>query len=155
MDEPYFKKSCQRTLFVQLHQHVKLHMSKDRNLALIPNKMYVASEINKNIRDSRQTSLFIKNFLQICLIWITQRHKWLDTAQFLIYPLSEPTNVDSYHSNYPNEWFLLSHIRGSAVVLRDQIHKELGHTIDPNQFMIKKHSKSINSRGEQGSCSVD
>ena len=62
-----------------------------------------------------------------------------------------------YHSNYPNEWILLSQIRGSVVVLRDRIHKELGHTIDLNQFMIKlgKQSKSIKNRGEQGSCSVD
>ena len=52
---------------------------------------------------------------------------------------------------------LLSQIRSSVVVLMDHIHKELGHTIDPNQFMIKlgKQSKSINSRGKQGSCSVD
>ena len=71
--------------------------------------------------------------------------------------MSEPTHVDWYHSNDLKEWFLLSQIRGSVVVLSDQIHKELGHTIDPNQFMSKlgKHSKSINSRGEQGSCSVD
>ena len=29
---------------------------------------------------------------------------------------------------------LLSRIRGSIVVLRDQIHKELGHTIDLNSL---------------------
>ena len=59
--------------------------------------------------------------------------------------------------NNCKEWLLLSQIRDSVVVLRDRIYKELGHTIDPNQFMIKlgKHSKSINCRGEQGSCSVD
>ena len=62
-----------------------------------------------------------------------------------------------YHSDYPNEWILLSQIRGLVIVLTDQVHTELRNTIDPNQFMIKvgKHSKSINSRGEQGSCSVD
>ena len=30
------------------------------------------------------------------------------------------------HSNYPKEWFILSQIRGQVVVLRDQIHRELG-----------------------------
>ena len=32
-----------------------------------------------------------------------------------------------YHSNYPKEWFILSQIRDSVVVLRDRIHRELGN----------------------------
>ena len=47
-----------------------------------------------------------------------------------------------YHSNYPKEWLVLSQIRGSIVVLRDRIHKEQRHTIDPNQFMIKLGKQS-------------
>ena len=35
-----------------------------------------------------------------------------------------------HHSIYSKEWLLLSQIRGSIIVFRDQIHKELGHTID-------------------------
>lgn len=31
-----------------------------------------------------------------------------------------------YHSNYPNEWFILSRV----VTLRDQIHRELWHTLN-------------------------
>ena len=38
-----------------------------------------------------------------------------------------------YHSNYLKKWLLLFQIRGSVVVLRDRILKELGDTIDPNQ----------------------
>ena len=41
-----------------------------------------------------------------------------------------------YHSNYANEWYLLSQIRGSIVVFRDRIHNELRYTIDPNQQWI-------------------
>ena len=41
-----------------------------------------------------------------------------------------------YHSNYP-KWFVLSQIIGRVVVLKDQIHKQLGHTKDLKQFMIK------------------
>ena len=35
-----------------------------------------------------------------------------------------------YHSKYPKEWFVLFQIRGRVVALRDQIHGEVGHTID-------------------------
>ena len=53
---------------------------------------------------------------------------------------------------------LLSQIRGSIVVLRDRIHKELGHTIDyRNQDYARQTVyKAVNEwkKGEQSSCSI-
>ena len=42
----------------------------------------------------------------------------------------------------PKEGRVLSQIRGSVVVLRDQINKELRKTIDPNHLMIKLGKQS-------------
>ena len=52
-----------------------------------------------------------------------------DPRKFAIHSLNIP-GENWYHSNYPKEWFVLSHIRGEVVVLMDRIHKELRHTKD-------------------------